>query len=51
VFRRCTAPSFVVEIIGAQPAGEWRGVDAMKRHFTAFKDNFTTEFQVTATEI
>jgi hypothetical protein len=51
-FRRYTAPSFVFEIMGAQPAaGEWRGVNAMKRHFTAFKDNFTTEFQVTATEI
>jgi ketosteroid isomerase-like protein len=51
-FRQYTAPSFVFEIMGAQPAaGERRGVDAMKRHFTAFKDNFTAEFQVTATEI
>jgi len=47
-----TAPGFVFEFMGTQPyAGEWRGPDAVKRQFTAFNDNFTSEFQVTATEI
>jgi ketosteroid isomerase-like protein len=45
-FRSYAAPEFVFEIMGNQPAaGEWQGVDAMKRQFTAFKENFTTEFQ------
>jgi hypothetical protein len=49
-FRSYTAPGFVFEIMGTQPAaGEWRGIDAMKRHFEAFKENFTSEFQFNAT--
>jgi ketosteroid isomerase-like protein len=45
-------PGFVFEIMGRQPAsGKWRGVDAMKRHFDAFKENFTAEFRFTVTEI
>ena len=47
-FRSYTAPDFVFEIMGGQPAsGEWRGVDAMKRHFDAFKENFTADFRFT----
>lgn len=43
---------FIYEFMGAQPyAGEWRGADAVKRQFTAFNENFTSEFRVTATEI
>jgi ketosteroid isomerase-like protein len=51
-FQAHTAPGFVYEFMGTQPySGEWRGADAVKRQFTAFNDNFTSEFQVTATEI
>ncbi|WP_407181092.1 nuclear transport factor 2 family protein [Bradyrhizobium sp. STM 3562] len=51
-FRSYTAPDYVFEIMGTQPAaGEWRGVDAMKRHFNAFKENFTEEFRFRATDI
>ena len=51
-FQTHTAPGFVYEFMGTQPyAGEWRGTDAVKRQFTAFNDNFTSEFRVTATEI
>jgi len=51
-FQAYTAPGFVYEFMGTQPyAGEWRGADAVKRQFTAFNENFTSEFQVTATEI
>ncbi|MBV8673507.1 MAG: nuclear transport factor 2 family protein [Acidobacteriaceae bacterium] len=51
-FRVHTAPEFVFEIMGTQPAaGEWRGVDAMKRHFAAFKENFAGEFQFNASAI
>src|SRR5262249_48003022 len=51
-FQAQTAPGFIYEFMGTQPyAGEWHGADAVKRQFTAFNDNFTSEFQVTATEI
>lgn len=51
-FRSYTEAGFVFEIMGTQPAArEWHGVDAMKRHFAAFKENFTSEFQFTATGI
>ena len=51
-FQTHTAPGFVYEFMGTQPyAGEWRGPDAVRRQFTAFNDNFTTEFRVTATEV
>jgi ketosteroid isomerase-like protein len=51
-FEAHTAPGFIYEFMGTQPyAGEWRGADAVKRQFTAFNENFTSEFQVTATEI
>jgi ketosteroid isomerase-like protein len=44
--RSHTAPGFVFEIMGTQPAaGEWLGVDAMKWQFAEFKENFTSEFQ------
>ena len=51
-FRSYTAPDFVFEIMGTQPAaGEWHGVDSMMRHFAAFKENFTSEFQFNSTGI
>ena len=51
-FRSYTAPDFVFEIMGTQPAaGEWHGVDSMIRHFAAFKENFTSEFQFNSTGI
>jgi len=51
-FQRHTAPGFVYEFMGTQPyAGEWHGANAVKRQFTAFNENFTSEFQVTASEI
>jgi len=51
-FRSYTAPGFVLEIMGTQPAaGEWHGVDTMQRHFAAFKENVTSEFQFIATGI
>ncbi len=51
-FRAYTAPGFVFEIMAGQPAsGEWRGIDAMKRHFEAFQHNFTAPFRFTATDI
>ena len=51
-FQSYTAPGFVFEIMGTQPAaGEWHGVESMKRHFEAFKENFTSEFQFNASGI
>jgi ketosteroid isomerase-like protein len=51
-FRPYTAPDFVFEIMGGQPAsGKWRGIDAMKRHFEAFKENFTADFRFNVTEV
>src|SRR5215472_16699439 len=51
-FQRHTAPCFVYEFMGTQPyAGEWHGANAVKRQFTVFNENFTSEFEVTATEI
>ncbi len=51
-FRSYTAPGFVFEIMGTQPAaGEWQGVDAMQRQFAAFKENFTSEFQFNSSGI
>jgi len=38
--------------MGTQPyAGEWHGADAVKRQFVSFNENFTSDFEVTATEI
>ena len=51
-FQRHTAPCFVYEFMGTQPyAGEWHGANAVKRQFTVFNEYFTSEFEVTATEI
>jgi ketosteroid isomerase-like protein len=51
-FRAYAAPDFVYEFIGSQPfAGEWRGVDAVKRQFAAIQEHFTSKFGFTATEI
>ena len=51
-FQSYTAPGFVFEIMGTQPAaGEWHGIEAMKRQFEAFKENFTSEFQFNASGI
>ncbi len=51
-FQDHTAPNFVYEFMGTQPyAGEWHGADAVKRQFVSFNDNFTSDFEVTATEI
>src|SRR5215467_11616633 len=51
-FQKHTAPCFVYEFMGHQPyAGEWHGANAVKRQFTVFNENFTGEFEVTATEI
>jgi len=51
-FQRHTAPCFVYEFMGTQPyAGEWHGANAVKRQFTVFNENFTSEFEVMATEI
>ncbi len=51
-FQAHTAPNFVYEFMGTQPyAGEWHGADAVKRQFVSFNENFTSDFEVTATEI
>jgi ketosteroid isomerase-like protein len=51
-FQTHIAPGFIYEFMGTQPyAGEWHGADAVKRQFTVFSENFTSEFRVTVTEI
>jgi ketosteroid isomerase-like protein len=51
-FRALHPPDFVFKTTTGQPAsGEWRGIDAMRRHFAALKRNFTAEFRFTATDI
>lgn len=51
-FQTHIAPGFIYEFMDTQPyAGEWRGADAVKRQFTVFSENFTSEFRVTVTEI
>ncbi len=51
-FQAHTTPNFACEFMGTQPyVGEWHGADAVKRQFMSFNENFTSDFEVTPTEI
>jgi len=51
-FQKHLVSDFVYEFMGTQPcAGLWVGPDAVKRQFTAFNENFTTEFGVEMDEL
>jgi ketosteroid isomerase-like protein len=51
-FQKHVTDDFIYEFMGTQPySGEWRGSDAVKRQFTAFNENFTTDFRVKVTEL
>jgi len=51
-FQKHVTDDFIYEFMGTQPySGEWRGPDAVKRQFTAFNENFTTDFRVKVTEL
>lgn len=51
-FQQYMADNFCYEFMGTQPySGQWQGMDAVKRQFTAFNENFTVEFKVKVTEL